>query len=77
MEFTLDKTKISLLRTGIMHVQAELTRMLDALNNEKLNSYPDPLVVEYLTNQIEITTDIYTWLFYLGDANKIVQIKST
>ena len=67
MDYTIDKQKLALLRTGVLHVQTELSTMLKALHNNKLNPVPDPLVDEHLTEMVDQCTAVYSLLVHLSE----------
>ena len=67
MDYTIDKQKLALLRTGVLHVQTELSTMLKALHNNKLNPGPDPLVDEHLKEMVDQCTAVYSLLVHLSE----------
>ena len=59
MEFSLDSTKINIIKQGISSVNKGLIERKAALGNPKINPNPEPIVAEHMDDLIHACGDLY------------------
>lgn len=70
MEFSLDSTKINMIKQGISSVNKGLIDRKAALGDPKLNPKPDPLVIEHIDDLVHACGEAYLIFSNLQEQNK-------